>query len=257
MHGYRDVLTYNRRATQGGFLLMITVMAAALIAVLASPYIIRGSVLLYSGVSDFGIFSLFIIIKMVRVVNQNTARITAQPISRLSVWLSHITYLLFLSMALAALRTLFNLIGYGLTDILSKSNPSMYTFALEDGWRSFISSKTLTDLWSGIQNIFMVGLLAYFYAELLRRWKRLTLSVSAVICVFSYALFVQPLLHSFVNDINTIAENTRSINAILLIPKWVDVIANITNWINQNLLKMGLISTVIVLPLSFILVQEE
>lgn len=235
------ILEYERRATRRGVYLLIALMACILAAIIVLPSLGLGSVQSYSGVSDSGIFPVFMVVVMMRAARRDTTFLIARPMARGSVWLGLIAHMVMLSIILAALRVAFELIGYSIVLPLTRSKPNVYGFAPESEWAAlapFTPNQSLPTFWRGIKDIVSAGILAYCYGCLLSRWKSWTIGISIGLPVLGFVVFVLPVFIAFTGDFKRVVDSggqssMATASAMLLVMKWVDIIQGIMDWIEK------------------------
>ncbi|MDR2656696.1 MAG: hypothetical protein LBB86_02575 [Oscillospiraceae bacterium] len=238
LDGFGGILTYERRSTRGGVLLLAALLTALLAATLIIPALLPGNMLNYAGISDGGVLPLFMIVTMMRAARKDTTFLLARPVSRRGVWLGLMTCLILLTLTLAALRTVFALVGYSIVLPLSRSYPDTYRFALEtewNAWKPFTPNQTLPEFWKGIKDIVSAGLFAYCYGCLLERWKGWTIGLSIGLPVLGFVLFVLPVVYAFMTDVNLVIDGGQAsaFAAIPLLQKWIDTISAIRDWVSR------------------------
>ncbi|MDR1263687.1 MAG: hypothetical protein LBK46_09405 [Oscillospiraceae bacterium] len=238
LDGFGGIVTYEHRSTRGGVLLLAALMAVILAAMLIVPALFPSNSLSYSGISDSGVFPLFMIVTMMRAARKDTTFFLARPVSRRGVWLGLMACLIMLTLTLAALRTILALVGYSIVLPLTRSHPGIYSFAPEaewNAWKQFTPNQTLPELWKGIKDIVSAGLFAYCYGCLLERWKGWTIGLSIGLPVLGFVIFVVPVLYAFMTDVNMVVDGGQAsaFAAIPLLQKWIDMVGAIRDWLRR------------------------
>ncbi|MDR1600014.1 MAG: hypothetical protein LBS11_09155 [Oscillospiraceae bacterium] len=233
------IIEYERRVTLRGVYLLAALMALVLTAVLVIPALVPGGSLVYSGVSDSGMFPIFMVVTMLRAARKDTPFLVARPLARRSVWLGLAAHMVILTLVLAALRAVYALLGYSMFLQLSRVNPGVYRFSAETGWEAwkpFTPNQTLPAFWKAIQDIVSAGALAYCYGCLLARWKGWTIGLSVGLPALGFVVFVLPVVIAIAGDFERIVDSVgqsslETASAMLLVMKWVDTIQKIMDWL--------------------------
>ncbi|GHU67506.1 hypothetical protein FACS1894184_07470 [Clostridia bacterium] len=233
----KGVVAYEHSSTRDGLILITTIMVVILAAMFIIPLFVTGSFSEMSGLSDGGIFPVFMIVTMLRAARKDTTFLITRPISRRGVWLGLMAHLVIVTVLLAALRAALMLAWYVIMLPLSRSHPQIYRFATESpiGGTLFTPSQAPLTFWRGFKDIVSAGLFAYCYGCLLERWKGWTIGLSLGLPALGFVIFVLPIVYAFINDINVVIDGgqTGVITSMPLLVKWIEIIQVIADWVEK------------------------
>ncbi|GHU73983.1 hypothetical protein AGMMS49992_14190 [Clostridia bacterium] len=262
MQAFAGILHYEHRSNRRGVMLLTIMMIVILLGMFVIPAILPQSTLEYNGISDSGVFAIFVFFTMMRASRKDTVFLISRPIARRNVWLGLMANLVLLTLGLAILRTAFALISYYAAIALTDIRPDIYQFAAERGysaWETFTPSATLPTIWRGITDFISAGLFGYCYGCLLQRWKGWTIGLSIGLPVLGFVVFVLPVIYAFINDFNSVVEYGQAvlITSPNMLGKWIETVQAIVNWVQKYFDLLFWIAAAATIPISYLTMRTS
>jgi len=215
------------------FVLIVSMLFALLALMLALPGIFKFH-MAYGGMSDNGIYYIFMVVMMFRAARKDSQFLITRPIARRSAHLAILTNLFILAAGLAASLVAVQLIGYSINKMLANAMPRYYSVS-GDGmlWNPFYPKDSLLVFWNAAKNYVAIALYAYGYACFFTRWRGWTIALTVGIPVLLFVLFVLPTIQAFISDVNGLMENSDSLFAMVIIPRWINITRRIVDWFRK------------------------
>jgi hypothetical protein len=254
MQGYLGSLSYFTRTAKRSVILVVSLLAAILIGTFAIPLIFRYK-LSYGGMSDNGLYFVFMIVMMFRAARKDTIFLTSRPVARRSIFLAALSEIVALAALLAITIAAFQNIGYWIYNVLTKAQPEYFGAGEYALWNPFTPDKS----WSAFSSSFMrylpVGVFAYTYACFLTRWKGLTIGLSVGIPLLFFAMLLLPVINDFIADFTKVVEDGKTTSALFIAPKWIEIIQNIISWFGRNWRRIYWTACACCVPISFFVMR--
>ncbi|MEG0766277.1 MAG: hypothetical protein RR482_01045 [Clostridia bacterium] len=224
IHG---VLQYQIRTGKRGFLLICGVVALLLGINFLLPLVISGARYTYADYSDGGAFGIYVMVLMYIATHGDARFLAGQTVTRGSIWLGQMGYMVCLCALFALVRVALALIGFYGTTALSAVWPSRYgVMAVEDIGQTwgFVPSRWSAVLWRTFTGLLLGGLFAYCYGSLFRRWKGWTIALTVGIPLLAFVSLVMPFLYVAMNTLEEITSDSSAAMRIIMknASRWIE-----------------------------------
>lgn len=229
MHGILATLRYKHSVHQRLVLLVVILLVALFALYMILPQFIQMQYV-FNDYSDGGVFGLLLIIFLITFAHGDTTYLCSRPLTRRSIWLGAMAYILVYAVALATIRLLLALFGYGLVHALAPRFPNQYALSPATAWGAFDPSRSLTVWRDAFLGLLAAGLVAYAYGTLLRRWRGWTIALTILIPLLSISLTVMPVVYLFINDMESLVQSNDVSAMLQVLPGWLALIQRVVEW---------------------------
>ena len=230
MYGVWATFLYTHRVHKRPVLLVLILLVALFAVYLVLPQFIQMQYV-FTDYSDGGLFGLLLIIFLIILAHSDTAYLCSRPLTRRSIWLGGMAYVLIYALVLASARLLLALSGYGLVRMLAPSFPDKYALAPDTAWGAFVPMRSLKVWWDAFLALLAAGLVAYAYGCLLRRWKGWTIALTILIPLLGVTLMVMPTVYLFINDMEFLVQSGDVTAMLQVLPGWLALVQRVVEWL--------------------------
>jgi len=255
MQGYIGALRYYGTTLKRSLVLIMMLMVAIVAGMFLLPMIFRFRTE-YTGISDNGLYFIFMIVTMFRAARKDTIFLTSRPVARRSLFLAVLTEIVSLAVVLAVSIIILQNVGYFVNEALKRGMPQYFGNVSN---RRFFSPFYPRDSLTVLKNVFLrylpMGVFAYTYACFVTRWKGWTIGISVGVPVLLVVLMLLPTVQEFLNDLGQLIDGGNPAAAMMTVPKWIDIIAGVVNWFRANWKKVYWTACVCCIPLSFLVMR--